>query len=190
MDEDKGLKKLMSKPLVYYVIERISKIVDEIILVVGSFEQLQAYHSVLGDDVVMLQDEYLDGSPLVGAITGFKNAKGKYALITGCDMPFISIEAAQLLFSEAGGFNGAVFQWPNGWIEPLFAVYEIKPSLDIAQDLYNSGNLRLRFVLKKLPEVKFIPIETLKKIDPQLLTLFDVDTEDAFREAEEILKCR
>jgi len=43
-------------------------------------------------------------------------------------------------------------------------------------------------VLLELPDVKMIPIEALRAFDPDLITLYDADTEDALREAEKILK--
>lgn len=141
MNEDKGLKELCGEPLVNHVIHRVSDHVDEILVVVGSEVQKDVYSGIVGDRVKLVIDRYDDGSPLVGALTGFSEAKGDYALVTGCDMPFISHKVIQYLFNAGEGRNGAVFRWPNGWVEPLIAVYRIKPSLDLALDLYNSGNL-------------------------------------------------
>jgi hypothetical protein len=64
----------------------------------------------------------------------------------------------------------------------------VKPSLEKALELYGSGDLRVRRILQNLPNVKMIPIENLKAIDADLHSLFDVDTEEALREAESILK--
>ncbi len=190
MASDKGLRKLRGEPLVRHVILVVSRLVDEVLVVVGSEEQRRTYSEAIDKEVKLLADIYEDGSPLVGAITGFKYAKGEYALVTGCDMPFILLDAVKLLFDEGEGFDGAVFQWPNGWIEPLIAVYRVEPSLKVAQDLYRSGNLRIRMILLGMPNVKRIPIEALRAIDPDLLTLYDIDTEETLLRAEEILKNR
>lgn len=162
--------------------------VDEVLVVVGSDAQREAYKGVLDGDVELLVDLYEGGSPLVGAMTGLSRARGRYAFITGCDSPFLSPEAIQLLFSESEGLDGATFQWPNGWIEPLMAIYRVEPSLNLALEAYRVGDLRLRRVLRELPKLKLIPIDLLRSIDPRLLTLFDIDTEDALSQAEEILK--
>jgi len=188
MSEDKGLKTLGGEPLVGHVVRRVSSHVDEVLLVVGSEGQRMAYSEVVGNGVKLLVDLYEEGSPLIGAITGLKNATGAYALVTGCDMPFISPEVVRLLFQEGEGRDGAVFRWPNGWIEPLIAVYKVEPSLKQALELYQSRNLRLRMILLNLQDVRMIPIETLKDMDPELLTLYDADTEDALRKAEKILE--
>ena len=186
MNGEKGLRVLGGEPLVSYVIRRVSGLVDEVILVVGSDRQRRDYASVI-DDVELLTDLYEGGSPLVGAITGLKRARGRYALITGCDMPLISHEAVSLLFREAEGLDGATFKWPNGWIEPLMAVYHVEPALRVALEAYRVGDLRLRTVLHGL-RVRMIPIDILRRIDPGLLTLFDVNTDDSLLEAEAILR--
>lgn len=188
MNKDKGLKELCGEPLVNHVIHRVLDHVDEILVVVGSQVQKDVYSNVVGNRVKLVIDLYDDGSPLVGALTGFSEAKGDYALVTGCDMPFISHKVIQYLFSAGEGRNGAVFRWPNGWVEPLIAVYRIKPSLDRALDLYSLGDLRLRLILLNMEDVDMVPIETLMQMDPELLSLHDIDTVEALGKAKEILK--
>ncbi len=188
MKRDKGLRELGGEPLVRHVIRRVSDHVDEVILVLGSEEQRRDYSRVVDEGADLVVDMYGEGSPLVGAITGLKSARGEYALVTACDMPFISRGAVEMLFDEGSGFDGAVYQWPNGWIEPLLAVYRVLPSLEKALELHESGDLRIRRILQNLPNVKMIPMERLEAIDPGLLTFFDADTEESLSDAEKLLK--
>jgi molybdopterin-guanine dinucleotide biosynthesis protein A len=188
MNGDKGLKELGGEILVNRIIRRVSERVDEVLIVVGSEEQREAYFGIVDEDVTLLVDLYSDGSPLVGAITGLKHAKGEYAFMAACDMPFISDDVVEFLFKEAEGYDGAVFQWPNEWIEPLLAVYRVKPSLEKALELYGAGDLRVRRILQNLPDVKMIPMDDLKAMDADLHSLFDADTEEALLEAERILE--
>jgi molybdopterin-guanine dinucleotide biosynthesis protein A len=190
MKKDKGLLDLAREPMVCRVVDGVSGVVDEVLVVVGSEEQHKEYSDVLGDRAEILTDIYGEGSPLVGAITGLQRSHGKYAFITACDMPFVSPEIIRWLFTEAEGHDGAVFEWPNGWIEPFLAVYRVDPSLRIANDLFGESNLRLRMILRRLPDVKHIPMDSLKERDPELLTLFDADTNDAITKAEKILEKR
>ena len=183
MKRDKGLLDLAGEPMVRRVVEGVSGVVDEVFIVVGSAEQHGGYSDVLGDRAEILVDAYGDGSPLVGAITGLRRARGEYALITACDMPFVSPDVVWWLFAEAEGHDGATFEWPNGWIEPFFSVYRVEPSLRIAGELFEERNMRLRMILRRLPDVRHIPIGSLRERDPELLTLFDVDTAEAIVEA-------
>jgi molybdopterin-guanine dinucleotide biosynthesis protein A len=190
MNGDKGLKELCGEALVNRALRRAGEMADEVLLVVGSEEQRQAYSRVVDGGVRLIVDIYRDGSPLVGAITGLKHARGEYAFMAACDMPFISAEVVETLFDEAEGHDGAVFQWPNEWIEPLLAVYRVKPSLEKALELYRAGDLRVRRILQNLPDVRMIPMEELRAIDSELRSLFDADTEEALRKAEDVLKKR
>ena len=187
MGSDKGLKELDGEPLIRHVIKRVEDIAEEVLVVLNSEKQKQMYGMALGGEVQLLVDFSEVGSPLVGALTGFRCCRGLYALVTSCDSPFISPDAVSMLFDEADGHDGATFQWPNGWVESLLAVYRVEPSMAMAEKLFREGELRLRRVLTGLPGVKMLPIDMLRTLDPKLLTLYDVDTEQALREAESIL---
>jgi molybdopterin-guanine dinucleotide biosynthesis protein A len=188
MNGDKGLSTLRGEPLVAHVVRRIAGLVDEVVVVVGSEEQREEYSRVLDGGIQLLVDIDEEGSPLVGAITGLERIRGGCALITGCDVPFILPGAVSMLFSECEGFDGATFQWPNGWIEPLLSVYRVEPALRIALEAYGRGDHRLRTVLRGLPHLKLIPIEALRRVDPQLMSLWDVDTREDLAKAEETLE--
>jgi len=190
MKRDKGLMNLAGEPMVCRVVDGISGVVDEVLVVVGSVEQHKNYSDVLGNRAEILIDAYGNGSPLVGAITGLQRARGEYALITACDMPFVSHDVVRWIFAEAEGHDGTTFEWPNGWIEPFFSIYHVEHSLRIAGDLFEEKNMRLRMILRRLPDVKHIPIDALRERDPDLFILFDVDTEEATIEAEKILEKR
>lgn len=187
MNGDKGMMSLGGVPLTVHAVKNISDSVDEVLLVLGSKKQLSKYSGLLGSEARLIIDIYGEGTPLIGALSGFEAACGEYALVTACDMPFVSQGAVGLLFEEAKGHDGAFFEWPNGWIEPLLAVYRVKPSLMIARELYRERDLRLRMVLRRLSNAASIPMAALKEIDPDLLSLFDADTEESLAEAERIL---
>jgi len=185
---DKGLRLLGGKPLVNHVIDAVDRHVDEVIVVVASEAQRSKYVPVVKKNIKLVTDMYPDGSPLVGLLSGLSRCGGSYALAVACDMPFISEDAVETLFREAKNHDGAVFEKPNSWIEPLVAVYRVDSALKEARRLYGEGDLRVRMILMNLGDVMRIPLERLRKMDPELLTLFDADTEDRFIEAERLLK--
>lgn len=185
LGEDKGLRLLAGKPLVNHIVDKIRDHVNEVIVVVASEEQKEKYGQVV-DGVVT--DMHPEGSPLVGLLTGLSCCKGEYALAVACDMPFICDEAVEMLFAEAEGRDGAVFEKPNGWIEPLVAVYNVESALREAERLYREGDLRVRMIFLSLDDVSLIPVEQLRSVDPELYTFFDTDTEDRFCEADRILR--
>lgn len=72
---DKGLVVLADKLLVIHVIDRVSEVVDEVLLVVSSEDQKKKFEPILENKANLVIDKYESQSPLVGAITGFKNAR-------------------------------------------------------------------------------------------------------------------
>ena len=188
MNKDKGLVHLYGKTLIDHVLNRVSPHVDESIVVVGSDSQRKSYNITIGKKAKIVQDTISGNSPLIGAITGLRAAQGDHVLIVACDMPFILHDVIEFLFKEGKDGNGALIEHPNKWIEPLLAVYKRDEALKTAEKLYEEGNLRIRYILLEMNDVARIPIEQLKKIDPDLLSLFDVDNEEKLGEAEEIIK--
>lgn len=185
---DKGLRRLAGKPLVSYVVEALRPLVDEVMIVVGSEAQRVSYSSSLSSSAEIHIDLYPGGSPLVGLITGLTEARGDYAVVAGCDMPFISRGPVELLFSRGEGRDGAVFMKPNGWIEPLLAVYRVDTCLPEAQRLFRAEDLRIRMVLRNLGDVAYVPSSSLG-VDPELL-FFDADTEERLATAESLIMSR
>lgn len=185
---DKGLINLNGRALISYVIESLRPVVDEIIVVVGSKERVPSYRNTVEDDVQVVPDMYDDGSPMIGLITGLTHAKGTYAVVAACDMPFINSDLVDLLFLLSFELNGTLLVKPNGWVEPLPAIYKVDIGKRKAIQLRTQGDLRLRKVLETLPNVARIQVERLKVIDPELRSFFDLDTKDLYDEAMRIIK--
>lgn len=173
MGVDKGLILLAGKPIVAHVAERLTQVVDEVIVVVCSDSQSEAYRGI-GARVII--DAFRSDTPLIGAHTGLAEARGEYALLVAGDQPLVDPRVVEILFTEAEGHDAATPQWPNGWVEPLHSVYRAKPSAELALALERRGEKRLRLLLDSLPDVKRVPIDEVRRIDPELRTLIDIDT--------------
>jgi len=103
-------------------------------------------------------------------------------------MLFISPDPVELLFSMAEGRDGAVFSKPDGWIEPLLAVYRVATCLPEALRLHRAGDLRIRMLLRNLRGVAYVPASS---IGVDLGTLFfDEDTEEKLAAAECLVRGR
>jgi molybdopterin-guanine dinucleotide biosynthesis protein A len=185
---DKGLLELEGKPLVSWVIDGLSDVTDEVIVVVGSEETIPLYSTVVPEDVSVITDSYKKDSPMIGLISGLKEAKGEYAVICACDMPFIVPDVLDLLFNVSVGTNGVLLVKPNGWIEPIPSVYHVVNCLEYAEILHGLGEMRIRKILETMSDTIILPVENLREIDPELVTFFDVDTIESLEEARRLLK--
>ena len=173
MGGDKGLINLNRKPLIAHVAEKLELVVDEVVIVVGSNEQINDYRKY-GTRVVV--DKPLGNTPLVGAYTGFVEVHGEYVFLTGGDMPLINQRIVEFLFAKVNGCDAATPTWPNGWVEPLHSVYRTKPAAEAALRLIESGKRKLSLILDRLSDVRHIPISIIRQIDPELYTLTDINT--------------
>jgi len=183
---EKGLQILGGKPLIEHVIARISECVNEVIVVVGSQSQKQSYYEIGVKEKIII-DEVNSGTPIIGAYSGFKSAKGKYCILIGNDMPFLNKQVIDQLFKLAEGHDAATPYWPNGWIEPLLSVYKKESALKVAKKLVDAEEKKLGFIIRSLDIVIKFDIDDIQKIDPELYTLFDIDTLEDHQKAEKIL---
>jgi molybdopterin-guanine dinucleotide biosynthesis protein A len=186
--QDKVLIRLGGRALIHYVIEAVEDVVDEVILVVNNLEKRKRLNQDLNLDIKIVIDELDSNSSLVGALTGFRNAKGEYSLLMPCDTPFISKLIISLLFNSCVGVNAVIPKWPNGFIEPLQAVYRTDKAVEAIERTLSSNKFDYRSFISNLRDTKYIPIATLRKIDPELMTFMNINTLDDLRTAEIRLK--
>ena len=185
---NKGLVELAGKPLILYVLDGISSVVDETLVVASSSEQRGAFERLVGRRAKVVIDEYEPQSPLVGALTGFEKAQGEYSLLLPCDTPFISREIASLLLDLCIKRNAVIPRWPNGYIEPLQAAYRTKSILAAAEKALKQKMLDLRSMIAHLKKIRYISTLVLQQTDPRLLTFFNVNTPEDLNKAESMLK--
>jgi len=184
---DKGLLQLAGKPLILHVLDKISTIVDEVFIVVGSIQQAKVY-AILNLNAKIVIDKYEIQSPLVGAITGFENANGEYSLLLPCDTPFVSSRIASLLLEKCVNRDAVIPRWPNGYIEPLQAAYRTKSAITAANTALENKKLDMRSMIANLGKVTYTSTLTLKQVDPNLVTFFNINTPEKIRKAEAMIK--
>ena len=187
---DKGLLELAGKPLILHVFNRIRDQVDEVIVVVGSLEQKKAYSKVFPSEIEIHIDAEKENCPLIGAMMGFAKAHGAYSLLLPCDTPFISKEVIELLFEASSNVDAVIPRWPNGYIEPLQAVYHTGSAFSAAKKAIMNNRRRMKSMISLLHGVRYISTIALKEFDHDLLTFFNVNTPIDLRRAESLIKTR
>lgn len=188
--QDKGLLQLASKPLVRHVLDTVGTLVDEKIVVVSSQAQADNYRKELGSKANVLIDVENKKTPLVGALTGFGKACGRYALLLPCDVPFVSRDVISLLFELCTSRNAVIPRWPNCYIEPLHAVYNTKSALEAAKNAVGAGKMNMQSMVDKLQGIRYVSTLVLQQLDPELRTFFNVNTPVDLKKAERMLNRR
>ena len=188
--QDKGLMEIANKPLIKYVLDAVSPVVDETILVSNSQDRIAEYAKVVATDVRFAIDLCESKGPLIGALTGFEFAHGKYALLLPFDTPFVSRDVVSLLFELCLGKAAAIPRWPNGQIEPLHAVYQTKAALEAAKIAVSEGKLNVRAMIEKLRGVRYVSTLVIQQLDPELKTFFNINTPLDLKKAIAMVKPR
>jgi molybdopterin-guanine dinucleotide biosynthesis protein A len=185
---DKGLVVLAGKPLIIHVIDRVSEVVDDVLVVVSSMEQKNKFESILEEKANVVIDKDKSQSPLVGAITGFESANSKYSALLPCDTPLVSTSIVQFLLDMCTNRSAAIPRWPNGYIEPLQAVYHTKSALTAAKTALKQGKMNMRSMIENLRGVRYVSTIVLEQLEPDLSTFFNVNTPQDLKKAESLLK--
>jgi molybdopterin-guanine dinucleotide biosynthesis protein A len=186
--QDKGTLRLLGKPLIRHILDRVSAIVDQTLVVVSSKNQKTVFKQILSPDVEVIQDAYNVQSPLVGALTGFRNAKSRYCILLPCDTPLVSTHAISLLLNSCVPKEAAIPRWPNKFIEPLQAAYCTKPALAAAENALRRDEQKMQSMIQHLNEVNYISITRFKEMDPDLLTFLNINTPNDMKKIEKILE--
>ena len=191
--QDKGLLLLDGKHLAKYALDAVNSVVEERILVVSSEEQAKNYRKVMDANVNVLVDKTGNPkvqSPLIGTLTGLKEAHGRHSLILPCDTPFVSRDVISLLFELATDRNAVIPRWPNGCIEPLQAVYCSKPACVAAGSALIEGERNMQAMIDRLCGVRYVSTLVLEQLDPRLETFYNVNNPLDLKRAEKMLKQR
>jgi len=186
--QDKCLIDLVGKPLVLHVVNRVSSVVDEKVVVVGSNALREALSNVFKSKIRVVVDKYEGQSPLVGALTGFESVNAEYSLLLPCDTPFVSSEVVALLLDLCVNKGAVIPRWPNGYMEPLQTVYNTKSAIEAAKKALDEGKRDLLSMINYLHGVRYVSTLVLQQLDPKLLTFFNVNTIEDLKRAESMLR--
>jgi len=168
MGQDKATLPFGPELMLQRVVRLISEVVDpkNVVVVAAPGQSLPALPASLN----VAHDDRQYYGPLEGLATGFR-ALGKrvdavYA--TGCDVPLLVPAFVEQMFQSLGEHDIAV-PYDGQHHHPLAAVY--RPTvLEKIEALLAVERLRPRFLFDEA-DTREIPVEDLRAVDPQLLTL-------------------
>jgi len=175
LKENKALIRLGGKPLLLHVLERVLGLTNEVVVAVGKNDELSAYTRILPSTVTVVKDTVEGKGPLAGISAGMRSMGSKYALVLPCDSPFIKKEVLMYLLHKVQKADAAIPQWPNGNIEPLHAIYKIRSAVTATKTALENGELFIRDMIKRLGKVIYVSTGEIRKLDPELITFFNIN---------------
>ncbi|GFN32177.1 molybdenum cofactor guanylyltransferase [Paenibacillus xylaniclasticus] len=172
--ERKALLPFGGKPLIVRQLERMAKLCDECIIVT---DDPKPYLPVVDRSVRIITDFYEEVGPLGGLHAALSLAKHSSVWAVGCDMPFISDEAARLLFNRKKDGFEAVVPLVNGELHPLHGIYDRAAAPHI-ETVLKQGESELTELLKLLLWSEISETELAENgIDPICVAAFKTPDE-------------
>ncbi|MGA2158505.1 MAG: molybdenum cofactor guanylyltransferase [Dehalococcoidia bacterium] len=166
------------------VIERIFKVLEPLssrIIAVTSGENTDVR---IPDGAVVVVDIYPGRGPLGGIYTGLLHAHSDFALVVGCDMPFLNAGLISFMFSLADGFDAVAPRIGGRYIEPLHTVYT-RACLARIESQLKSGQQSIWPVLREL-NTRYMEKKEYLPLDPRLLSFFNINVPEDLERANRI----
>ena len=184
MGEDKALKPFLGRPLIQRVVDRLTPIADELIVTTNS----PTDYEFLG--LRLFSDLKPDHGALGGLYTAVASASYPHVAVVACDMPFASprlIEKMSRLMVQHEA--DVVIAKSNSYYEPLHTVYRRETCLPAIESAIDDDKWK---VIAWFPRVKVHVVtgEEIKRLDPDGLAFWNVNTPEEFVEAEQLATAR
>jgi molybdenum cofactor guanylyltransferase len=155
MGKDKSRLKLGRLTLVEVIAGAISQVAGSAILVGRNADDLGLNSTT---------DVYEQWGALGGLHAALANCKADWAIITACDLPFVSVDLFRRMASFREGFDAVAPVQDDGYPQPLCALYRVNPCLERSESLIKAGERRPIALLNSV-RTRWVAFEELRDLD-------------------------
>jgi molybdenum cofactor guanylyltransferase len=167
----------------FAIVERQIKIFQEL------FEQVIVVTNHLLDlipwGVTLVSDLLPIRSSLTGIHAGLFYIRSSHAFISACDMPFLKREMIELLFKHFEKRWDVVVPLTWEGYQPLCAIYSRRCLKPIEEQL-GQGDLKISNFFSRF-KIKEIPEDSLRRVDPDLISFFNINTVEDLSRSQELI---
>jgi molybdopterin-guanine dinucleotide biosynthesis protein A len=175
--KNKALVRIGGKRILDRIYEVFTILFDKIILVTNDPVQYMDWDFDIVTDIFPIR------SSLTGIHTGLFYTATPYAFFVACDIPFIKKELIEVLLDGVEPNIDIVIPETSKGVEPLCSVYSKRCFKPIEEQL-EKKSLKIQQVFQKV-RVKKIPEDILRTIDPDLVSLYNINTSDDLARAKQ-----
>jgi molybdopterin-guanine dinucleotide biosynthesis protein A len=171
LGRDKAVEPVGGQPLIRRVLDRLSRVCDELVVVVS--DQARGDALPLGPGHRVALDRYPGGGSLGGIFAGLATMRQDWGLVVACDMPFLNLDLLRYLRSQRPGYD-AVVPVLAGRPEPTHALYS-RDCLPFIEDKLKVGSLKISGFYDRV-RVNYVPEAAVARLDPEYLSFFNVNS--------------
>jgi molybdopterin-guanine dinucleotide biosynthesis protein A len=185
MGSPKAMLPFGGETMLQRVVRLLTTVVSPIVVVAAGEQPLP----VLPADIIIARDEQQGRGPLEGLRAGLKALPSvvEAAYVTSCDVPLLVPGFVRRMLDLLGDHDIAVMEI-DGFPHPLSAVYRLS-TLPHVEDLLAHDRLRPVFLFDAVRTRRVQPSE-MGSVDPDLLTLRNLNTRQDYEEALRALTSR
>ena len=176
---EKALLRVSGIRILDRIYEIYRELFDEIILVTNSPEKFLEW------DLLIVSDLFQIRSSLTGIHAGLFYMTNPYAFISACDTPFLKKEMVETVIGKIEAKIDIVMPETSAGFEPLCAAYS-RRCLEAAQNNLEQNKLKITRTFRK-SRIKTISEKALRKLDPELLSFFNINTPEDLQRAEKMI---
>ncbi|MEM4206968.1 MAG: molybdenum cofactor guanylyltransferase, partial [Nitrososphaerota archaeon] len=152
---NKAFLKIGSITLIEYIIDKVKKYFKNVFVIVKKTDDAVKLQNLL-KKVTVLEDRVQETfAPIIGLLTAVEEISEPVFFVLSCDTPLVDLNIIDIIIKSLGDHNAVIPRWPNGFIEPLFAVYRREPLRKSILEVLSNGKLDLNSVVFKIPRILY-----------------------------------
>ncbi len=194
MGEDKAWVEIGGRPLIGRVLDVVTTLSDDV-MVVGAHGRRYA---ALG--VRLVEDAFPGQGSLIGIYSGLRAARHQRALCVACDMPFLNPHLLAHMIELSSGYDAVIpyldpeppvpgTEWDAArthLLHPLCAVYS-RTCLPAIERALQDGDLRAIAFFDRV-RVRYLTLPEVERFDPEHRSFLNVNTPDEVQAARRLLE--
>lgn len=177
MGRPKAWLEFGGRPLLHHLVERMSRVFPEVLVVAAPGQALPVTHARV------IHDEHPGEGPLAGLAAGLQAISQPLAFVASCDAPFLNPQLARALVDRADEFDAVVPEW-HGRLQPLHAVYRASLQPVVAHQLVRGRRRMMELV--GLLHARIITEPELQRLDPHGYSFHNINTPEEYQRALEL----
>lgn len=184
MGTDKSFVRLLGRPLIEHVIERVSDLGQDETLLITNRPADYAHLRL-----PMYADVLPDKGSLGGIYTAIHNSRSEYTLVVACDMPLVNPKLLHYMVELLGEKEGpvdVVVPRVEGYPEGLHAIYG-KACLSPIRKQLELGQLKVISFYDGV-RVRYLDEPEYRPFDPKSQSFLNINTPEEIRWVENLVK--
>ena len=177
--KNKALIKVGDEPIIYKIYNIYKDLFDEIIIVTNEPALF------IENGLFTVTDIFNVRSSLTGIHSGLFYSSNKNVFFSACDTPFLKKFLVETILEKIENNIDVVIPETSAGREPLCAVYSkncLKPiEMQLLKNDFKIQNFFKNLRIKKINE------DIIKKVDPEMLSFLNINTQDDLERALQIL---